>query len=182
MDIDIRERLEEEMTKCNSLRLYKNRVKKINNIFPDEVVENILSFTSCGCKKCVKTRKVIKKEDMIVKVMRDKWNGFDIEEKMFSEEYDKYLKDGLRIWLYYFTKLNRFPSIKTLNQYDKHAYNNLKYIYELYGLPIRGWKYKKEFKDVMVWMLCTRGCQFYPQLFNGEFQRAVISDIDKEIL
>ena len=56
MDIDIRERLEEEMTKCNSLRLYKNRVKKINNIFPDEVVENILSFTSCGCKKCVKTR------------------------------------------------------------------------------------------------------------------------------
>ena len=61
-DIDIRERLEEEMAKCNSLRLYKNRVKKINNIFPNEVVENILNFTSCECKKCVKTRKVIKKK------------------------------------------------------------------------------------------------------------------------
>ena len=108
MDIDIRERLEEEMTKCNSLRLYKNRVKKINNIFPDEVVENILSFTSCGCKKCVKTRKVIENEHMIVKVVRDKWNGFDIEEKMFSEEYDKYLEDGVRMWLYYFVKLKRF--------------------------------------------------------------------------
>ena len=54
MDIDIRERLEEEMTKCNSLRLYKSRVRKINNIFPDEVVENILSFTSCRCKKMLK--------------------------------------------------------------------------------------------------------------------------------
>ena len=182
MDIDIRERLEEEMTKCNSLRLYKSRVRKINNIFPDEVVENILSFTSCRCKKCVKTRKVIENEYTYVKSLRNKWDGFDIEEKMFSEEYTKYQQDGLKIWLYYFIKLNRFPSIKTLNRYDKHAYNNLKCVYGLYDLPIRSWKYKKEFKDVMVWMLCTRGCQFYPQLFNGEFQRAVISEIDKEIL
>ena len=89
MDIDIRERLEEEMTKCNSLRLYKSRVRKINNIFPDEVVENILSFTSCRCKKCVKTRKVIENEYTYVKSLRNKWDGFDIEEKMFSEEYDQ---------------------------------------------------------------------------------------------
>ena len=39
MDTDIRERIEEEMTKCNSLRLYKNRVRKVNNILPDDVVE-----------------------------------------------------------------------------------------------------------------------------------------------
>ena len=54
MDIDIRERLEEEMTKCNSLRLYKNRVRKINCIFPDEVVENILSFVQCIVKNVLK--------------------------------------------------------------------------------------------------------------------------------
>ena len=53
MDTDIRERIEEEMTKCNSLRLYKNRVRKVNNKLPDEVVENILSFVQCSCKKCV---------------------------------------------------------------------------------------------------------------------------------
>ena len=50
MDTDIRERIEEEMTKCNSLRLYKNRVRKVNNILPDDVVENILSFVPCSCK------------------------------------------------------------------------------------------------------------------------------------
>ena len=66
MDTDIRERIEEEMTKCNSLRLYKNRVKKINNKLPDEVVENILSFVQCSCKKCVRTRKVIEKTNILL--------------------------------------------------------------------------------------------------------------------
>ena len=102
MDTDIRERLEEEMTKCNSLRLYKNRVRKVNNIFPNEVVEKILSFVSCGCKKCVKTRKVIEKEYTHVNCLRNKWDGFDIEKNMFSEEYDEYQQDGLDMWLYYF--------------------------------------------------------------------------------
>ena len=133
MDIDIRERLEEEMTKCNSLRLYKNRVKKINNTLPDEVVENILSFTSCSCKNWVKTRKVIENEHMIVKFIRDKWDGFNIEEKMFSEEYDEYLQDGLRMWLYYFVKLNGFPNTKTIPKYVKFnkrgSYHLIKFFY-----------------------------------------------------
>ena len=81
MDTDIRERIEEEMTKCNSLRLYKNRVRKVNNIFPDEVVENILSFVQCSCKKCVRTRKVIENEYTYVKSLRNEWDGFDIEKK-----------------------------------------------------------------------------------------------------
>ena len=184
MDIDIKERIEEEMSKCNSLRLYKNRVRKCNKILPNEVLENILSFTSCSCKKCVKTGKIIENEYIYIKHLRNKWDGFDIEEKMFSEEYTKYQQDGLSIWLYYFIKLNNFPSIKAFNQYDEQTHHKLKRIYarfqrdDFYIMLYNIFKYK-EFKDVMFWMLCTRGCQFYPQLFDGEFQRAVISSINK---
>ena len=94
MDIDIRERLEEEMTKCNSLRLYKNRVKKVNNIFPDEVVENILSFTSCRCKKCVKTRNVIKNETNDIKLIYDKWAGLTLKKKCSLKNMMSILKMG----------------------------------------------------------------------------------------
>ena len=108
---------------------------------------------------------------------------------MFSEEYDEYLEDGVNIWLYYLVKLNRFPTMKTLNQYDerydKKGYNIVKCLYEClarccphYFLK-RRWSMKNDFKDIVVWMLCIRGCQFYPQLFNEEFQRGVISYIDK---
>ena len=180
MDIDIRERLEEEMTKCNSFRLYKNRVKKMNNIFPDEVVENILSFTSCGCKKCVRTKKVIKKEDMIIKWTRDKWNGFDIEEKMFSEEYDKYLEDGVRMWLYYFVKLNGFPNAKTIQkrvEFNKEGsylliklfYSNIQYDDGRYKRMTD--EIKEPLKNAFLFMLNTRVCQFYPEIFDEEFQR-----------
>ena len=183
MDIDIREILEEEMTKCNSLRLYKNRIKKINNIFPNEVVENILSCVSCRCTKCVRTRKVIENEHMIVKVMRDNWDGFDIEEKIFSEEYDKYLQDGLRMWLYYFVKLNRFPSIKTIQKYVEFQkliyYYHIKSFYS--NLFLTNGKIttmhpelKQSLKNALLFMLNTRGCQFYPEIFNEEFQREVI--------
>ena len=183
MDTDIRERLEEEMTKCNSFRLYKNRVRKVNNILPDDVVENILSFVPCSCKKCVKTRKVIENEHMIVKVIRDKWNGFDIEEKMFSEEYDEYLQDGLRMWLYYFVKLNGFPNTKTINKYVKFKkpvfYYHIKYYYSCVFL-MKGritttyLDLKEAFENSVHFMLNTRGCQFYPEIFDGEFQREVM--------
>ena len=94
MDTDIRERIEEEMTKCNSLRLYKNRVRKVNNKLPDEVVENILSFVQCSCKKCVRTRKVIENEHIIIKFIRDKWDGFDIEEKCSAKNMTNIFKMG----------------------------------------------------------------------------------------
>ena len=168
MDIDIRERLEEEMTKCNALRLYKNRVKKVNNILPDEVVENILSFVQCSCKKCVKTRKVIENEHMIVKFIRDKWDGFDIEEKMFSEEYDEYLQDGLKMWLYYFVRLNGFPNTKTIpkrvefNQQGnyhliKFFYSNLHFSKGTTGTARMNREVKEPFENALLFMLNTRG-------------------------
>ena len=179
MDTDIRERIEEEMTKCNSLRLYKNRVRKVNNILPDDVVENIVSFVPCSCKKCVRTRKVIENEYTHVKSLRNKWDGFDIEEKMFSEEYTKYQQDGLDMWLYYFIKLNNFPSIKSLNQYDRQTYHKLKRLYthfqrDNFCIMLYSKLKYKDIKDIMSWMICTRGCQFYPEIFDGEFQRAVM--------
>ena len=112
MDIDIGVRLKKEMTKCNSFRLYKNRVKKINNIFPNEVVENILSFVSCGCKKCVKTRKVVEDVSPYERELYDKWKGVDIEEIYCSDEYDKYIHDGLILWSLCFEQLNTFPTKK----------------------------------------------------------------------
>ena len=184
MDTDIRERIEEEMTKCNSLRLYKNRVRKVNNIFPDEVVENILSFVPCSCKKCVKTRKVIENEHMIVKFIRDKWDGFDIEEKMCSEEYDEYLQHGLKMWLYYFVRLNGFPNTKTIQKYvkiQKPIYYHVKFLYSnlhlskgITGTARLNREVKEPFGNALLFMLNTRGCQFYPEIFDGEFQREVM--------
>ena len=185
MDTDIRERLEEEMTKCNSLRLYKNRARKINDTLPDEVVENILSFVQCSCKKCVKTRKVIENEHMIVKFIRDKWDGFDIEEKMFSEEYDEYLQDGLRMWLYYFVRLNGFPNIKTIPkrvEFNKRGnYHLIKFFYSNLhlsngrtGTARMNREVKEPFENALLFMLNTRGCQFYPQIFDEEFQTMVM--------
>ena len=185
MDTDIRERIEEEMTKCNSLRLYKNRVRKVNNELPDEVVENILSFVQCSCKKCVKTRKVIENEHIIIKFIRDKWDGFDIEEKMFSKEYDEYLQDGLRMWLYYFVMLNGFPNTKTIQkrvEFNKQGYYHLiKFFYSNLHLS-KGItetarmkrEVKEPFENALLFMLNTRGCQFYPEIFDGEFQREVM--------
>ena len=184
MDTDIRERIEEEMTKCNSLRLYKNRVRKVNNKLPDEVVENILSFVQCSCKKCVKTRKVIENEHIIIKFIRDKWDGFDIEEKMFSEEYDEYLQDGLRMWLYYFVMLNGFPNSKTIQKYvkiQKPIYYHVKFLYSnlhlskgITGTARLNREVKEPFENALLFMLNTRGCQFYPEIFDGEFQREVM--------
>ena len=185
MDTDIRERIEEEMTKCNSLRLYKNRVKKVNNKLPDEVVENILSFVQCSCKKCVRTRKVIENEHIIIKFIRDKWDGFDIEEKMFSKEYDEYLQDGLKMWMYYFVRLNGFPNTKTIQkrvEFNKQGnYRLIKFFYSnlhlskgITGTARLNREVKEPFENALLFMLNTRGCQFYPQIFDGEFQREVM--------
>ena len=184
MDIDIRERLEEEMTKCNSLRLYKNRVKKINNIFPDEVVENILSFTSCGCKKCVKTRKIVENISPYEQEIYDRWKGVDIEEIYCSDEYDKYLQDGLKLWACCFEDLNTFPTKKIFFRRFQNASDCDYYICRdlmifPYEIPWADHREMSRFKkpicrEFIIWMFCQRGCKFYPQLFDGEFQREVI--------
>ena len=184
MDIDIKERIEEEMTKCNSLRLYKNRVRKCNKILPNDVVENILSFTSCSCKKCVRTRRVMNSElPSFIQYLNSKWEGFDIEEKIYTNEYDRYLYDGLKVWLYYFVELNKLPREKTIQKYM--SFNKLEnfyfveryypicfdYIEHFVGLKD---EFKKPLRDVFIFMLCTRGCKFYPQIFDENFQKIAL--------
>ena len=184
MDIDIRERLEEEMTKCNSLRLYKNRVRKINNIFPDDVVENILSFVQCSCKKCVKTREVVEDICPYEQELFDRWKGVDIEKIYCSDEYDKYLQDGLKLWSCCFQNLNIFPTEKTFfKRFQNATIRDYRYCIMLKAFPYEiPWATHKEIygfkkpicREFMIWLLCERGCRFYPQLFDGEFQREVI--------
>ena len=183
MDIDIRERLEEEMTKCNSLRLYKNRVRKVNNVFPDEVVENILSFTSCGCKKCVKTREVVEYICPYEQELYDRWKGVDIEDIYCSDEYDKYLQDGLKLWSVCFQDLNIFPTKKTFfKRFQNAVHSDYVTCKELMMFPYEIWAYHREMsrfqkpicREFMIWLLCVRGCRFYPKLFDEEFQREVI--------
>ena len=184
MDTDIRERIEEEMTKCNSLRLYKNRVRKVNNKLPDEVIENILSFVQCSCKKCVRTRKVIEDISPYEKELYDRWKGVDIEEIYCSDEYDKYLHDGLILWSICFYHLNTFPTKKTFFRRFQNARNRdyyncrnlMKFPYEKIWTnhEERSSFQKPICHEFMIWMLCERGCKFYPKLFDGEFQREVI--------
>ena len=184
MDIDIRERLEEEMTKCNSFRLYKNRVRKVNNILPDDVVENILSFVQCSCKKCVKTREVVEYICPYEQELYDRWKGVDIEDIYCSDKYDKYLQDGLKLWSCCFRKLNIFPTQNTfLKRFQNATIMDYRYCIMLKMFPYEtSWTTHKEIygfeepicREFMIWLLCERGCRFYPQLFDGEFQREVI--------
>ena len=191
MDTDIRERLEEEMTKCNSLKLYKDRVRKLNNIFPDEVVENILSFTSCGCKKCVKTRKVIDEEVEYIQLIRNKWDGINLKGKMFSKEFKEYLQDGLRIWSYYFVKLNGFTTDKYIQQHVKfnkigsyrvvkHFYRNIFYIKNEFKLL--GDKIKDPLHDTIRFILYERKCKYYSNIFNRKFKDQLMRYMFHEIL
>ena len=185
MDLNIKELLEEEMCKCNSLKVLKNKVKKCNNILPDDVMNNVLSFMSCDCKKCVRTRRVMNSEVPYIKYLNKKWENFDIEEKIYTNEYTKYQNDGVRVWLYYFTKLNYFPHKSsfykrfTATDFDETDVMLVKKSFEdlcFDGVPIyRNYREpSNKFRDVMVWLLYERGCQFYPHIFSDEFARAVM--------
>ena len=91
----------------------------------------------------------------------------------------------MRVWLYYFTKLNHFPhkssfykrfTATDVDETDvmmfKKCFETLCFddveIYRVYRQP------SGRFRDVIVWLLCERGCQFYPHIFDYEFARAVI--------
>ena len=183
MDLNIRELLEEEMCKCNSLRLFKNRVKKCNEILPDNIIDNILSYIQCNCRKCVRTRRVMNSEPPYIKYLNKKWEGFDIEEKIYTDEYTKYQNDGLRVWLYYFVELNKFPTKKIIQKYVSFTklgnYDMIKSFYLKSCYSIESFvelidELKKPLHDVFIFMLCTRGCKFYPQVFDRTFQQTAL--------
>lgn len=184
MDFDIRERLQNEMSTCNSLQIYKNIAKKCCHDIPNELTDNILCFVSCDCKKCKKTRKVLDNECLSAKELCRAWEGVDFEDIYCTDEYTEYCRDSLSYWIYYFIKLNDFPTIDEL-KYNVDTYNNLKFLYnniyspDFNDLLYRRTGYHKEFRDVMIYILTTRGCKFYPQIFDEDFQNIALTTIFK---
>ena len=99
-------------------------------------MDNILIYIQRACRKCVRTRRVLDYERITFQVMRKEWDGVDIEDMYCTEKYDKYVEDGVKIWLYYFIELNHFPTIKTLNQYVyKKTFDGLRHLYDCLGCP-----------------------------------------------
>ena len=82
----IREELTKEIVKCRVCKIFNNKVKKANDILPDCIIDNILSFVCC--KRCTITKHLMKNEPDNLKEM-DKW-----------------------IW--YMTRLNKCPTKKSL--------------------------------------------------------------------
>ena len=185
MDMNIRELLEDEMTKCNSLKLFKNRVRKCNEILPDCVLDNVLSFIQCDCKRCVRTRRAFR-EPIRIQMLRKEWEGVDFEEIYGTDQQIDYDKDCLKVWFYYFQELNHIPTkptfFKRFKDFDESDYINCKNWYEsLYLKNFSIYRKPRRFADdinfhsFMLWMVCHRGCQFYPQLFDEEFQRDIMT-------
>ena len=186
--MNIRERLEEEMTKCYSLKLFKNRVEKCNEILPDDVMNIVLSFVSCDCKRCVRTRRVLEHQEMrFIELIRKDWEEVDVEKIYCSVRFTVYLDDCLAVWLYYFQKLNRFPMKPTFYKrwkgFDESDFINCKHFYETVYMKnfriFRGGLFEpsQKLREMMLWMISERGCQFYPQIFNEEFKREVMSRV-----
>ena len=97
MDMNIRERLEDEMTKCYSLKLFKNRVRKYNEILPDCVLDHVLSYVGCDCKRCVRTKRVFGMEMTGIKILRKQWEEVDIKEISSTARYNAYQEDCFKL-------------------------------------------------------------------------------------
>ena len=185
MDFDIRERLENEMSKCNSLQIYKNIAKKCCHNIPNELTDNILCFVSCDCKKCKKTRQVLDNESLDAKKLRLVWEKVDFEDIYCTDEYTKYCRDSLKYWMYYFIQFNKFPKRDELG-YTPHRRHELKYMKYLYkNIPSEDFDnllknaysmgYDEAMRDMMIYILTTRGCKFYPQIFDEDFQNIALT-------
>ena len=66
----IREELTKEIVKCRGCKIFNNKVKKANDILPDCITENLLSFVCC--KTCTITKHLMKNGPDNLKEM-DKW-------------------------------------------------------------------------------------------------------------
>ena len=184
MDFDIRERLENEMSKCNSLQIYKNIAQKCCHYIPNDLTDNILCFVNCDCKKCKKTRKVLDNKCLSAKELRWAWEGVDFEDIYCTDEYTEYCRDSLKYWMYHFTQLNDFPTIDEL-KCDVSKYNKIEYLYNMIHYEhfddllydSRRMGYYEQFRDAMIYILTIRGCQFYPQIFNEDFQNIALTTI-----
>ena len=127
---------------------------------------------SCDCKKCKRTRKVLDNEDLGGKQLRWAWEGVDFEDIYFTDEN-------------IFIQLNDFPTIDELKcDVDKYKLKNLynKIHYEHFDdllCDSTRMRYYEEFRGTMIYILTIRGCQFYPQIFDEDFQNIALTTIFK---
>lgn len=121
---NIVELLEEEMRKCYALNIFKGRVNKHGLILPEPIIEHILSFHRCSCRRCERTRKAILNEPPRVSCLKilD-----DIDD---ADEYCRNLLMNRRTiryrMLWYFTALSGFPTFKTLEDNITSMYLSFK--------------------------------------------------------
>ena len=79
--------LKHEIKECKTCKINNNKLKEVNDIFPDAILDFINSFNAC--KRCIKTIDTIKSEP----------------KDMNQEEFN----------LWYFVQLNPLPSRTVLN-------------------------------------------------------------------
>ena len=65
-----------------------------------------------------------------------------------------------------FTKLGNYDMIKSF--YLKSCFSIERFVELIDEL-------KKPLHDAFIFMLCTRGCKFYPQVFDSEFQQIALT-------
>ena len=118
MNINIVEKLNSEMAICNACRFFRLKVKKVNNLLPNDIIEHILTYIRC--KRCMKTLKILKQRP-------PRWEG----------------NSQQNTW--YFLQFNRFPMNKVLTaefpNYTDNTYNRkysdysqtYRYLYSLMG-------------------------------------------------
>ena len=120
MNIDMVERINYEMTKCNAGSLFANKGRKVNSSLPDDIIEYILSYIKC--KRCIKILKILKQRP-------PRWEGINQQ----------------NTW--YFLQFNRFPMNQVLTaqfpNYTDNTYNRkysdysetYGFLYSLIGMP-----------------------------------------------
>ncbi len=123
-------------------------------------------------------------EPIRIQIIRREWEVNDTGDFLTDQNND-FQEDCLKVWLHYFIKLNNFPTktnfYKRFENADECDFNNNSVWY--FCLPYKNAMYKcrlehtRKFRDAMVWMLCERGCQFYPRVFDEDFQRQALHHI-----
>ena len=106
--IDILDRFEKQVGKCNSLGLYKNKIM--------ETILHLEFRSMWFFRTCARTRRVLENENLYIKEMRTRWDEFDPCDEASTKTHDEHLEDGLSVWMYYFIEQNNSPTVKTFRQ------------------------------------------------------------------
>lgn len=165
MNIDIVEKLNSEMAICNACRLFRLKVKKVNSLLPNDIIEHILTYIRC--KRCMKTLKILKQRP-------PRWEG----------------NSQQNTW--YFLQSNRFPMNKVLTaefpNFTDNTYNRkysdysqtYRYLYSLIGMPQ---ECKTFMLKVLDFMFSSKYKKLeYSMVFNDQFLKEMKEWLEVKII